>query len=92
MIDVITISEIVSYLHLILFREVYITYVPPVTEVAALEKEIRGICKFDTDQDFTIKWIDEEGKMLMAGILTSCDAWYCTNFQSVLLICRLVIS
>ncbi|KAK4322134.1 hypothetical protein Pmani_007111 [Petrolisthes manimaculis] len=41
--------------------EVYITYVPPVTEVAALEEEIRAVCKFDSDQDFTIKWIDEEG-------------------------------
>lgn len=69
----------------------YITYVPPVTEVAALEKEIRGICKFDSDQDFTIKWIDEEGKMNMVGKLTTYNARYCTNLQSVLINYRLVI-
>ncbi|KAK7075785.1 hypothetical protein SK128_012914 [Halocaridina rubra] len=41
--------------------EVYITYIQPNLEVESLEHEIRGICKFDPSQVFTVKWVDEEG-------------------------------
>ncbi|XP_042238545.1 atypical protein kinase C-like isoform X3 [Homarus americanus] len=41
--------------------EVYITYIPPTLEVEALQQEIRAICKFDSTQVFTLKWVDEEG-------------------------------
>lgn len=41
--------------------EIYITYIPPALEVETLEQEIRAICKFDSAQVFTVKWIDEEG-------------------------------
>jgi len=32
--------------------------------------EMRDICKFDEEQPFTIKWLDEEGLLLIIIIIT----------------------
>ncbi|KAF2345040.1 PB1 domain [Trinorchestia longiramus] len=41
--------------------EVFITSIAPGLVLAALLEEIRGVCKFDLHQAYTIKWVDEEG-------------------------------
>lgn len=43
------------------FREVMITYIDPRITVEQLRYEMRVICRFSPDQDFTMKWVDEEG-------------------------------
>ncbi|XP_014662162.1 PREDICTED: protein kinase C iota type-like [Priapulus caudatus] len=41
--------------------EVLVFYMDPLTTFSRLGNEIRSICKFKSDQIFTIKWVDEEG-------------------------------
>ncbi|XP_050522678.1 atypical protein kinase C isoform X2 [Daktulosphaira vitifoliae] len=41
--------------------EVMITYIDPHITVDQLRHEMRVICRFSPDQDFTMKWVDEEG-------------------------------
>jgi hypothetical protein len=38
-----------------------VTYIEPMITLEALCKEMRDICKFSLDQNFTMKWVDEEG-------------------------------
>ncbi|CAD7089192.1 unnamed protein product [Hermetia illucens] len=40
--------------------EVMITYIDENITFEQLCREIRGICRFSPDQDFTMKWVDEE--------------------------------
>lgn len=40
-----------------------ITYINPGITLEQLCEEIRDMCKFTPDQPFTMKWVDEEGKM-----------------------------
>lgn len=46
-------------------REVMITYIDPHITVEQLCQEMRDICRFSQDQVFTMKWVDEEGKILL---------------------------
>jgi len=41
-----------------------VTYIEPIITLEALCKEMRDICKFQLDQNFTMKWVDEEGDLL----------------------------
>ncbi|XP_046673425.1 protein kinase C iota type-like [Homalodisca vitripennis] len=41
--------------------EVMITYIDPHITVDQLCQEMRDICRFQQDQVFTMKWVDEEG-------------------------------
>ncbi|XP_054712258.1 LOW QUALITY PROTEIN: atypical protein kinase C-like [Uloborus diversus] len=41
--------------------EVMITYIPPNISLDDFYKEMRDICKFNSDSNFTVKWVDEEG-------------------------------
>uniref|UniRef100_A0A2S2PS44 Protein kinase C n=1 Tax=Schizaphis graminum TaxID=13262 RepID=A0A2S2PS44_SCHGA len=41
--------------------EVMITYIDPKITVDQLRYEMMVICRFSSDQDFTMKWVDEEG-------------------------------
>lgn len=41
--------------------EVMITYISPCITLEDMCMEMRDICKFDSNQPFTIKWVDEEG-------------------------------
>ena len=43
--------------------EIMVTYVKPMLKLSDLQKEMREICKFDHQQPFTMKWIDEEGRL-----------------------------
>lgn len=47
------------------FREVMITYIDPRITVEQLRYEMRVICRFSPDQDFTMKWVDEEGILIV---------------------------
>lgn len=47
------------------FREVMITYIDPRITVDQLRYEMRVICRFSPDQDFTMKWVDEEGILIV---------------------------
>jgi hypothetical protein len=38
-----------------------ITYVGPMVSLDDFSLEMREICEFGVDQEFTMKWIDEEG-------------------------------
>lgn len=38
-----------------------ITYINPNLSYEQLRQEMRGICRFPSDQVFTMKWVDEEG-------------------------------
>ncbi len=38
-----------------------ITYVGPDVTLDDFSSEMREICDFDPEQEFTMKWIDEEG-------------------------------
>ncbi len=40
-----------------------IIYIEPIISLEALCQEMRDICKFSSDQLFTMKFIDEDGKM-----------------------------
>ena len=35
--------------------------IAPGLMLSALLSEIRGVCRFDLQQNYTIKWVDEEG-------------------------------
>lgn len=37
------------------------TYIDPDILLEGLREEMRAICQFSADQEFTMKWIDEEG-------------------------------
>lgn len=39
-----------------------ITYVDPTVTFEQLCTEMKDICRFNGDQVFTMKWVDEEGK------------------------------
>ncbi|XP_034245062.1 atypical protein kinase C isoform X2 [Thrips palmi] len=41
--------------------EVMITYIDPNVTLEQLQREMREICHFPSDQVFTMKWVDEEG-------------------------------
>lgn len=40
-----------------------ITYVDPTVTFEQLCAEMKDICRFNGDQVFTMKWVDEEGKL-----------------------------
>lgn len=42
-----------------------ITYIDPRITVDQLRHEMRVICRFSSDQDFTMKWVDEEGNIII---------------------------
>lgn len=42
-------------------RKILVTYIKPEILVNGLRDEMRAICQFSPDQEFTMKWIDEEG-------------------------------
>lgn len=42
-----------------------IIYIEPIISLEALCQEMRDICKFSTDQLFTMKFIDEDGKLFL---------------------------
>lgn len=44
-----------------------IIYIQPIITLENLCQEMREICKFDNEQNFTMKWVDEEGKMLSSS-------------------------
>ena len=46
---------------ILIFRRVLVTYISPDILLEGLQEEMRAICQFSMDQDFTMKWIDEEG-------------------------------
>ena len=48
-----------------------VTYVDPTIDVDGLKNEMRAICQFAADQDFTMKWVDEEGQLLSSIFLAS---------------------
>ncbi|CAG0914180.1 unnamed protein product [Notodromas monacha] len=41
--------------------KIMITYVSPAVALDDFSSEMRDICEFDSEQEFTMKWIDEEG-------------------------------
>jgi len=41
-----------------------ITYIDPKITVEQLRYEMMVICRFSSDQDFTMKWVDEEGNSI----------------------------
>ncbi|UXI15247.1 ubiquitin carboxyl-terminal hydrolase 5 [Sarcoptes scabiei] len=41
--------------------EMMVIYIQPIITLETLCQEMRDICKFDHQQNFTIKWVDEEG-------------------------------
>uniref|UniRef100_T1J7C8 protein kinase C n=1 Tax=Strigamia maritima TaxID=126957 RepID=T1J7C8_STRMM len=41
--------------------EIMVTYIDSNISLDALCKEMREICRFDGEQEFTMKWVDEEG-------------------------------
>lgn len=46
-----------------------IIYIEPIISLEALCQEMRDICKFSSDQLFTMKFIDEDGKMFWQKLL-----------------------
>lgn len=42
--------------------DVMVTSIKTDITYETLLKEMKDICKFDSDQPFTMKWVDEEGK------------------------------
>lgn len=42
-----------------------ITYIDPKITVNQLRYEMRIMCRFSLDQDFTMKWVDEEGNTII---------------------------
>jgi hypothetical protein len=42
-------------------RKILVTYINSDIVLDALQNEMRAICQFSPDQEFTMKWIDEEG-------------------------------
>ncbi|EEC19009.1 serine/threonine protein kinase, putative, partial [Ixodes scapularis] len=43
------------------FSEIMVMYIDPAIALEKLCKEMRDICKFNEEQPFTMKWVDEEG-------------------------------
>ncbi|PSN41700.1 Protein kinase C iota type [Blattella germanica] len=41
--------------------ELMVTYIKPETTLEQLYEEIKNICRFSEEQDFTVKWVDEDG-------------------------------
>lgn len=46
-----------------------ITYIDPKITVEQLRYEMMVICRFSSDQDFTMKWVDEEGNSIAFYII-----------------------
>jgi len=44
--------------------KILVTYIRPEILVNGLQDEMRAICQFGPEQEFTMKWIDEEGTHL----------------------------
>lgn len=51
----------------LLLRDIMITYFEPSISFEGLCSEVRDMCSFDNEQLFTMKWIDEEGKSILAA-------------------------
>lgn len=49
-----------------------VTYIEPLITLEGLCKEVRDICKFNYDQLFTMKWVDEEGINWIIDNLSHC--------------------
>lgn len=47
-----------------------ITYIDPKITVDQLRYEMMVICRFSSDQDFTMKWVDEEGNSIILYIIS----------------------
>ena len=50
------------YIFLYICRDILITAVTAEISYEDFCAEIKDICKFDDQQPFTMKWVDEEGK------------------------------
>lgn len=55
---------LISFFLSLLLRDIMITYFEPSISFEGLCNEVRDMCSFDNEQLFTMKWIDEEGKLL----------------------------
>lgn len=55
---------ICEYLVYKFYREIMITYIDPQITLEQLCQEMRDICRFNQEQVFTMKWVDEEGKLI----------------------------
>uniref|UniRef100_T1HA27 PB1 domain-containing protein n=1 Tax=Rhodnius prolixus TaxID=13249 RepID=T1HA27_RHOPR len=53
--------------------EIMITYIDPQITLEQLCQEMRDICRFNQEQVFTMKWVDEEG--FIQGLLFSLQAF-----------------
>lgn len=42
-------------------RKILVTYINSEILLEELQNEMRAICQFNPEQEFTMKWIDEEG-------------------------------
>ncbi|KAF0768477.1 atypical protein kinase C isoform X2 [Aphis craccivora] len=49
--------------------EVMITYIDPKITVDQLRYEMMVICRFSSDQDFTMKWVDEEDVFKLESVV-----------------------
>lgn len=58
-----------------------ITYIDPKITVDQLRYEMMVICRFSSDQDFTMKWVDEEGNYFIHYIVNI----KCMTFNILLL-------
>lgn len=73
-----SIAQFLKFIFLLL-RDIMITYFEPSISFEGLCSEVRDMCSFDNEQLFTMKWIDEEGKLTLA-------AWFPTDFWSVMVL------
>lgn len=62
----------------LLLRDIMITYFEPSISFEGLCSEVRDMCSFDNEQLFTMKWIDEEGKSILAACFPThlWSLWY----------------
>lgn len=56
-----------------------VMYIDPAIALEKLCKEMRDICKFNEEQPFTMKWVDEEGEGKGPGTycLRESVIWWC---------------
>lgn len=62
------------------FRKILVTYINSEILLEDLQNEMRAICQFSSDQEFTMKWIDEEG--LFYFLNNSCIPLCSSSFVS----------
>ncbi len=55
-----------SVIIFVFFRDVLVTSIDSDITYEGLRAEMKDICRFDDRQPFTMKWVDEEGKLIRA--------------------------